>query len=492
MAKDISNKLTYDDLKLGEKAVEMYKAGASVEEISKSAPVYLNTRPVFYNLNVTDLAIAGVLGGLNQIYSGDSGTGKSQLAQDFYNYYFWGNKKDGGEAVKVRGYKLTERTLDELIFEELNLEKGRWDLTQNVDACLYLVDEINRAPTIRQNDCFELGDGILNRNGRDIVAGRDNYHLLITTANLGNGDFQGTFDIDKAMYNRLGIAIDFDYKDFALTFEDKEFLDSLREANPNLKSSPKRNIVNKIISANKEINANSSELGIEAKSVLQFLKYGLNNCSKGNDGKLKEKNQKWNVQNQHCQSCSLNSGAPANYSICSMIKSPVQRTLEATRKYASALDFLIKLKGEKEANPREIMFKAFELTGAYQNLLNPYILKPKFFNENQEMMKEVVKQLKEDYVKNEDRIMTTMEFAKKGISPKSLFVVKESKNNKEIEKIYTGYEKFDSDKIENLGKQGLTIDRSKFEFDDSSALGYSWVEKSAENSAEEFSKKETK
>ncbi|MCR4327082.1 MAG: hypothetical protein NUV46_00700 [Nanoarchaeota archaeon] len=475
------DKLTYEELELGEKAVKMYRDGASVEEITSKAPVFLNTRNVFYNLNVTDLAIAGVLGGLNQIYSGDSGTGKSQLAQDFYNYYFGGNKKDGGEAIKVRGYKLTERTLDELIFEELNLEKKRWDLTENVDATLYVVDEINRAPTIKQNDCFELGDGSLNRNGKDILMGRENYHLLIATANLGNGDFKGTFDVDKAMYNRLGIAIDFDYKDFAPEFSDEEFLDVLREANPNLKNSPKRNIVDKVILARNEISLNSHELGLEAKAVLQFLKHGLNNCSKGDDGKLKDKNKKWAIQNHFCQGCTLNSRAPSEYAICSKIKSPVRRTLEATRKYASALDFLIKLKGEKNANPRDIMFKAFELTGAYQSLLNPYILKSKFLDENQEMMKNVSEELKEDYLKNEDRILTTLEFAQKGVSPDSLFAVKTKKGE---EKVYSDFDKLDNEKIEKLKKIGMEIDRKKFEFEDNLKLGYSWVQKSADNSVE--------
>ena len=67
MPKEISDKLTYDDLKLGEKAVDMYEAGATPEEIARSSPVYLNTSPVFNNLNVTDLAIAGVLGGFGSL-----------------------------------------------------------------------------------------------------------------------------------------------------------------------------------------------------------------------------------------------------------------------------------------------------------------------------------------------------------------------------------------------------------------------------------------
>lgn len=475
MPKEISDKLTYDDLKLGEKAVDMYEAGATPEEIARSSPVYLNTSPVFNNLNVTDLAIAGVLGGLNQIYVGDSGTGKSQLAQDFYDHYFGGNKKDGGEAVKIRGYKLTERTLDELVFEEINLEKGRWDLTNNIDATLFLVDEINRAPTIRQNDCFELGDGRLNRNGRDLVAGREGYNLLIATANLGNGDYQGTFEIDKAMYNRLGIAIDFDYKKFAPSFDNKEFLKILREADSGIKFSPKRNIVNKIIGANKEISRNSTDLGPEASAVLGFLEHGLNNCSKYDT----TKNEKWYIQNQTCQVCPLNKKSPKEPALCSTIKSPVRRTIEATRQYAAALDYLIRLKDPSfEVSGRDLMFKAFELTGAYQNLLNPSLLQQKYLKENPEMMKYVIDELKKDYIKNEDRILTTLNSATKGIPPNSLFYYRKDEKSDSV--ISSGYEKLNSELIQKVKAKGGDVDRNPFEFDDKGALGYSWVPRSAE------------
>jgi hypothetical protein len=478
-----SDKIKYSDLMLGEKAVEMYKKGKSIEEIAKQSPVYLNTKPVFLDLNTTDLAIAATLAGLNQIYVGDSGTGKSQLAQDIYNHYFGGNKKDGGEAVKVRGYKLADNTLDELVFQELNLEKARWDLTENVDACLYLVDEINRAPTIRQNDCFELGDGILNNNGKDIRFGRDGYTLMIATANLGNGDFQGTFEIDKAMYNRLGVAIDFDYKGFQPTFSDQEFLDVVREANPNIKESPKGNLVDKIINASKEISRSSADLGLEAKGVMQFLKYSLNNCSKGKSGELIEKNQKWHIQDQHCQPCSLNTGAPANFSLCSSIKSPVRRTLESTRKYSAALDFLAKLKGAKGINAKDVMFKAFELTGAYQNLLNPSQLKTKYFLENPEMMKDVVEKLKTEYTKNEDRILDTLEAAEKGMNPSSLFYIRMPKEKEQ--KIRDDYSEFeDPDFQKSIKEQGGEVSRAPFEFNDQEELGYSWVTKSAEGIAE--------
>ena len=76
--------MNYEDLKLGEKAKEAFLGGKSTED----CPVYLNTRPVIYGLNVTDLVIAGVLAGMNTLLIGNTGCGKSQLARDIHNYYF--------------------------------------------------------------------------------------------------------------------------------------------------------------------------------------------------------------------------------------------------------------------------------------------------------------------------------------------------------------------------------------------------------------------
>jgi hypothetical protein len=470
-----SLKLDYwNDLALGEKAVRDFKAGKSLDYIAQNDAVFLNTRPVAFGLNVTDLGIAATLAGLNQLYVGDSGTGKSQFVQDQYNYYFGGNKKDSGEAIKIRGYQLTENNLADLVFQELNLEKATWDLTDNVNATFYAVDEINRAPTIKQNDCFELGDGKLNHKGADVSIGREGYHAMIATANIGNGDFGGTFDIDKAMYNRLAIALDFDYKNFSLTREDKNMMNLLREANPNLKSAPRKNIVDKIIAAQKEISKKTTDLGLEARGVLSFLNQGLMNCTK--DDTPVEKHTKWHIQDIKCQDCNLNSEAPGKYSICSMVKEPVGRTLESTRKYAAAIEYLAKLKDPSiKLNPTEVMFKAFELAGAYQSLLNPTILHGKYYTENPEMMGDVVEELKADYKKNEERIIATLDAAEKGMNYKNLVYINSEKAG------VKGQVHEDSKEIKEQEKEirerdsNAVIDRERFVFNNRDVLDYSWV-----------------
>ncbi|HIG95045.1 MAG: hypothetical protein QT05_C0008G0021 [archaeon GW2011_AR13] len=465
-------KLDYwQDLALGEKAVKDFLAGKPLDYIAKNDAVYLNRREVAFGLNVTDLAIAKELARLNGLYLGDSGTGKSQLAQDFYNYYYGGNAKDGGEALKIRGYQLTERTLSELVFEELNLERARWDLTDNVKSVYYLVDEINRAPTVKQNDCFELGDGLLNHNGSDVKIGREGFYVMTATANIGNGEFGGTFDVDKAMYNRLAIAIDFDYEGFLPTKEDKMILDEIRGANPDIKHSPKKNIVDKLILAEREIDRATTNFGIEEKAILGFLKNALMNCSVHD----RTKKAKWDIQNRFCQDCSLNVKVPAEFPICSMINSPVQRTIEATKKYAAALEFLAKLKNpERQLNSTDLMFKAFEFTGAYQSLLNPMILTGKYYSENPKMIADVVSKLKEDFNKNKDRIMTTLHSAENGMNHRNLFYIKMPSTK--VEGVLDNYSDLAKNKEILKIDKNAKVDRDSYVFDDKGVLGYSWVE----------------
>ena len=66
-------------------------------------------------------------------------------------------------------------------------------------------------PPVGQNQFFGLGDGTMDYSGRAIKIGREDYHILVATANIGNGEFSGTFNTDKALYNRAHIAIDFDF-----------------------------------------------------------------------------------------------------------------------------------------------------------------------------------------------------------------------------------------------------------------------------------------
>jgi len=286
----------------------------------------------------------------------------------------------------------------------LNIEKARRELTDNIDALIYFVDELNRAPVVAQNQFFGLGDGAMDYKGKGIKLGKEGYHFLIATANIGNSEFQGTFETDKALYNRMHIALDLDYSMFQPTLEDRFSLDNLN-ANPNVKEAQKRDISHKIIAASEEIAEISRNLSLEERAILNYLRFGLGNCQKKG-----AKEKEWPTE---CQDCQYNR---QNNSLCSLIKAPAgERTLNAVKKYASALVYLAKLKDPNLAlDSTELMFKAFELAGVYQLLLNPQILRQDYYEKNPKMMAEVVERLKEDFRANADYICTSLEQAIKG------------------------------------------------------------------------------
>src|SRR3989338_160650 len=399
--------LTYDELKLGEKAKEAFLQGLPAEEIVK-LPTYINTEPVFANLNVTDLATAAVLGGLNVFFVGDTGTGKSQIAFDIYRRYFGGNKHDNGQGVLVRGNSETDMYSE--IFTKLNLSVADRELTDAISSLVFLVDEINRCPSVAQNQFLSL-DGVMDYKGKSISLGRDGYNILMATANIGNGEFKGTFEIDKALYNRLHVVLDFDYTMLKPTIEDEMIIDVMRAANPKVKYCETKDISLKILAAYAEIEKIAENPGIEALAIVNYLRFGLENCMQYG---TKEKNWPMN-----CQDCTHNKKSNA---MCSLVKAPVRRTTEAMVKYASAMQFLAKLKNpEQEIDCIDLMFKAFELTGAYQFLLNEHILATKYSNANPNLMSEVVEMLKQDFRENEGFIMASIEELLSGQEVTSFF-----------------------------------------------------------------------
>jgi len=443
-------KLTYEDLKLGEKAKDAFLKGESSEYIENNCPVYLNTNDVYGGLNVSDLAIAGVLGGLNSLYVGDTGTGKSQLAQDIFNYYFNGNKMlNGGKAVKIRGRP--ELDIYEEVYRDLDLKEGRWKPNENIHGMYHFIDELNRCPEITQNQFFGLGDGFLEHKGMKVKLGEKGYSVAVATANLGNGEFGGTFETDKALYNRFAVVFDFDYSQFQPTREDRILIDFLRSANPKIKEAPLRDISDKILIAEREISENSRNLGTEANAVVNYLKFGLENCFNEAIGS-KEKN--WPRQ---CQDCEKN---PEGKTLCSLVRNPLPRTLSSIAKYSAAMDYLIKLKNpNSKHNSVDLVFKAFELTGAYQKIINPGVLRQEYSEQNPKLMEEVTERLKDDFRKNQDFIVNSIQKAKEGKKFDDYF---------EFEgKTHFGYSELNEESRNRVKKTHI--------FNDDGEVGLSWV-----------------
>lgn len=380
-----STKLTYKELEL---------------------PNYRNTRKVFANLDVADTIKAAVLAPLNLFIVGNPGTAKTLIANDIQKSYFNGNKREGGHGVFIRANP--EMDLYNEIFSELDIAHAQRNITDNIEALLFRADEINRASTKAQNQFLALGDGDMDFKGKSIKLGRDGYLSLICTANLGNGRFTGTFDIDPALYDRLHVVLDLDH--YSPTTEDHFELDE-QEANPRVKDAPKRDLTQKIIQASKEIGEATKNPGLEARAVIDYIRSGLANCMRNTDeGKTSVKGREWSMK---CQDCSYNS---TNSALCSLIRDPSgRRVTDSAMRYASALQYISKLKDPNiEIDSIDLMFKSFELVGAYKGLLNQNQLKQKYQENAPLFMAEAVEKLKADFRANEDYILTSLEEAQKG------------------------------------------------------------------------------
>jgi len=282
-----SDRLTYDNLKLGEKRKEMFLAGKPMDEINRECAFYLNSRPVIYGLNVTDLGVASVLARLALLLPGRPGCGKSQFASDISNYFFGGTGKDG-LALEIDGTNKELNIYDDN-FSYLDRKTASRKLSDNIHRCFFDLEEISRQSGFTQNQFINLATGkIVSPKGEETSIGKYGYSSVVATANIGDGEYKGTFEVDKALKNRFGVVIDFDYEMFKPTSEDLRFIRKLSEANPNVKKSPVRDISGKIISASKEISEKTLNIGIEAEAVMDFLTFGLNITAEEMEAKFRK------------------------------------------------------------------------------------------------------------------------------------------------------------------------------------------------------------
>lgn len=409
--------LTYDDLKLGEKAKDAFLRGETPDYIRKHCPIYLNTNTLggIAELNTTDLIVAAVLAGMNSLISGRYGSGKSQLARDIHNHYFGGSKSEGGEAVEIDVNPETNITDPsfEIYTKFSTNSKGEKTppviLSKNVSAFYHFIDEINRTPTIKQNQFYGPLNGHVTHEGKSVRLGRDDFRAVVATANIGNGLYEGTFQFDPALRNRFGIIIDTNYSVFEPTEDDRGLVALLTESDPSIKEAPKRNISELILKANKEIRQASLNLSVDEQAVLWYLEEGLRFCLKKKDGTGLKEGEFWFTE---CRDCTHN--PETNRAICHYMSSPVRRTIEATRLYSSALAYLIKLKNpNSQVQGTDIMFKAFELTSAYQPFINPDAVQA-HKGDFGKVSAEASYRLKGDFGIKRDYICSTLESAREG------------------------------------------------------------------------------
>jgi len=170
------------------------------------------------------LVKAPLLTKLNMFYIGDRGEGKTQLAHDI-NAYFGKNscyasgRPDFEPSEVFR--QLNAQALGKVLRGEASpnevaqIEK----LTENVSRNLFYIDELNRCPPITQNYFFDLMDGKIVFQGKILPLGNRGYSIGFASANSGNS-YNGTFEMDVALLDRMHMAVDITHPDFFPTAGD--------------------------------------------------------------------------------------------------------------------------------------------------------------------------------------------------------------------------------------------------------------------------------
>lgn len=342
-------------------------------------------------LTVSEIIYAAELAGLNQLYISDTGRGKSQLLKDISHHHYGGTAKNGNANLAMG--RADFEIEDLLVRTQVDLSSGKYDSkdVRKIDLnrahrAFFGADELNRAPRPRQNDFMDLATGERNFVGENIDLGVDGYSLFIACVNLNknNGDFSGTFDMDRALLNRLAITIDLDHERYRPTPDDEIDMEE-RAANPKVKTPPPQDLTEQILEANKKIITDTVQLKPYLTAFRFLIGRGLDYCDKS---KYKTKGPTFPIL---CTECNY-SGKP----ICTRIKGSSERTISAVSRMSRAISYISKLKtGEQDLHidPFDAALEAFRFT-TYHGNLNELIILDEHEAQPQYMMDETITQLK--------------------------------------------------------------------------------------------------
>ena len=425
--------LSYNDLQF-----PVYRNSAVVMSLNGEA----DEKPKRVDLTFSDVMYAAELSGLNGFLLSDTGRGKTQLVSDIYNAHFGGegNWTQGRREMNVMD--LFEVTRADLTGKKFDSDQARQLLEERVSCLLNVVDELNRAPGPVQADCFDLADGKYAFKGKPIRLGREGYSLFLATANInkaGDNGFTGTFEVDRALWNRAHLTIDLDHKAFRPTADD---LLAIRErhADPRVKYAEPKDLSAEILAAHKRIKEQARQPLLEARIFGFLIDAGLDYCRK--DDLLKEKQGTFPMK---CLDC------PHIGDICSQVKSSSERTVESVALLAHALGYVAELKyGEVALDPFDLLTHAFRFT-SYHGNLNEVIANDTYAGRRQLMMDRMVN----------ERLGPLINIIRAHVSDQRLYpLVLEYTDNGTPKKIYTPQTKGTEGLLKKKRIQYQTLDLS--------------------------------
>src|SRR3989344_2726332 len=256
-----------------------------VQHVYKNSTELMQLHGVPFYLE--DFAKACLYGKLNLFLQGNSGEGKTQLAQDMRSYF-------GDNSLFILGRNdMDTREL----FQQLNpdffksvkdgsLKRGAnsKELTDKINTNIIVVDELpNCVPAVR-SQLFNLFDGFIELNGQTYPIG-NGYSVGIATGNIGQKFTESANELGRALKDRMHVIVDTDY----FYPQPKDTLEILStNQNPRVEfSSSSKNDFREVIAQHQKIT--SSEVPLEKLLVANYFLHGLDYCSKGSKRRMKER-----------------------------------------------------------------------------------------------------------------------------------------------------------------------------------------------------------
>jgi hypothetical protein len=327
-------------------------------------PVFCNTRVVGSvggtPLTVEDAIRAALVTRSNVFLVGTRGTGKTQAATDIVVNFF------GDKGLRAEGrpdFKLDD------YFTRVNLDKLRTagstdeiiELARHVTDRVFFVDELDRCPAITQNQFINLAIGYYLHKGKKVPLGNAGYSIAFATANVGNGEFTGTFQMDSALLDRWQLVLDLDY--WRKTPEDEERI-AQQKRDPRIKEAATRDISDKIIAAYEGIGQPSE--GMEL--ISRYLTQGLDYCKKFPTAE----NSKRVLAHRfpvicHEQTCDLRETA------CGIARPLEERAAQTILRLAQGLEYIARLKRpETKSDDVNSMLLAYSLVAPHTRVLSQH------------------------------------------------------------------------------------------------------------------------
>lgn len=378
----------------------------TLRKITKlTAPTYQNTTRITQvggvNFTLWDVMKAALAARLNVGLYGGAGMGKSQLLADVQGLF-------GNNA----SYVLGRNDLDiKSLFRQLNFqalveakEQGGTvsqaeltNVTSDIHRPLVVVEEINRAAEVVQNQLFNVFEGFIELDGKKYALGgsevkifRDlggeqweqnmRYSVGVWSANFGNGQYTGTVSMDKALKERSHLIVDVD--NFAVTAADLDaiLLGSAGEVRLKEQQDPQdhtSSFANAFAYMKQQaLTPDPIELGQELL-LFRYLVHGLDYvpCEAADNSKRAMK-EVWPAKVEEDQ-LGNNEGEKKLYSM--VFPSSVRGAMSiigfarSLREYARARD------SQSKPDVLESVIESFKLIGAYSGMIeNPHRVREQY------------------------------------------------------------------------------------------------------------------